>query len=77
MHADRLDEHSLSESISNKSECTPGHHCYWRHDKDHKHGTGCGHEAIPHGKHIDYLVDHHLHHPCEGHCDHHGAVSLA
>jgi hypothetical protein len=26
------------------------------------HGPGCGHEAVPHGDHVDYLVDDHLHH---------------
>jgi hypothetical protein len=29
---------------------------------------------VPHGDHVDYLVDGHLHHPHGGHCDHHGAV---
>ena len=40
-------------------------------------GPGCGHEAVPHGDHIDYLVDGHLHHPHDGHCDNHGPVTLA
>jgi hypothetical protein len=42
------------------------------HDSDHIHGDGCGHAAIPHGDHVDYLVDGHLHHPHDGHCDDHG-----
>jgi hypothetical protein len=33
--------------------------------------------AVPHGDHVDYLVDGHLHHPHGGHCDHHGAVRFA
>ena len=42
------------------------------HDADHVHGEGCGHPAIEHDGHIDYLVDGHLHHPHGGHCDDHG-----
>jgi hypothetical protein len=29
----------------------------------HKHGPSCGHEPVPHGDHIDYLVNGRLHHP--------------
>jgi len=32
------------------------------------HGTGCGHEAVPHGDHVDCLVDGHLQHPHGEHC---------
>jgi hypothetical protein len=32
---------------------------------------------VPHGDHVDYLVDGHLHHPHDGHCDHHGVLALA
>jgi hypothetical protein len=32
---------------------------------------------VPHGEHMDYLVDGHLHHPHDDHCDDHGAVTLA
>jgi hypothetical protein len=31
---------------------------------------------VPHGDHIDYLVDDHLHYPHEDHCDDHGKVSV-
>jgi hypothetical protein len=34
-------------------------------------------EAIPHGDHVDYVVNGHLHHPHNGHCDNHGNVQLA
>ena len=45
-----------------------------RHTLDaHAHGPDCGHEAIAHGDHVDYLVDGHLHHPHDDHCDDHGA----
>jgi hypothetical protein len=26
------------------------------------HGANCGHEQVPHGNHVDYLVGDHLHH---------------
>ena len=42
----------------------------------HVHGVNCGHEAVPHGDHIDYLVDGHLHHPHGTHCDNHGPVEI-
>lgn len=29
---------------------------------DHVHGINCGHTAIRHGNHVDYLLDGHLHH---------------
>ena len=44
------------------------------HEKGHIHGPGCGHEAIPHGDHIDYMVNGHLHHPHGDHCDDHGPI---
>jgi hypothetical protein len=31
---------------------------------------------VPHGDHVDYLVDGHLHHPHGDHCDDHGAVKV-
>ncbi|GAA1168036.1 hypothetical protein GCM10009584_06240 [Ornithinimicrobium humiphilum] len=37
----------------------------------HEHGPGCGHEAIPHGDHVDYLHDGHRHAAHEGHYDEH------
>ena len=29
----------------------------------HEHGPGCGHEALPHGDHVDYVHDGHRHAP--------------
>ncbi len=40
------------------------------------HGD-CDHEAVPHGDHVDYLVDGLLHHHHGGHCDNHGAIQTA
>ena len=76
VHGDHVDEHRLAVTASNPSSCTPDHACDV-HDAGHLHGPDCGHDAVPHGDHVDYLVDGHLHHPCEGHCDDHGPVSLA
>ena len=28
---------------------------------EHTHGDGCGHEAVQHGDHVDYLDDGHRH----------------
>ena len=42
----------------------------------HQHGPGCGHEAVPHGNHIDFLVNGRLHHPHGDHCDDHGPVEV-
>ncbi len=44
------------------------------HDSDHEHGPGCGHEAVQHGDHVDYVVGDHLHHPHGDHCHDHGPV---
>jgi ethanolamine utilization protein EutQ (cupin superfamily) len=31
---------------------------------------------VPHGDHIDYIVDGRLHHVHDGHCDDHGPVEI-
>jgi hypothetical protein len=72
----QVEEHTLAVGGANPAACTPGHDC-GEHDKKHRHGPGCGHEAVPHGDHVDYLVGGHLHHPHGDHCDDHGAVNLA
>jgi len=72
-HEDHVDEHTLSVDSNNPAQCTPSHACN-KHDQNHTHGPQCGHEAIPHGDHTDYLVGGHLHHPHERHCDDHGEV---
>jgi hypothetical protein len=76
LHDGHVDEHSLDESVTNTAACTPDHAC-GGHAKSHTHGDNCGHEAIPHAGHIDYLVSGHLHHPCADHCDSHGSVLVA
>ncbi len=76
MNADgTVEEHALEVSDVNPDGCTSGHACTG-HDSGHVHGPGCGHQPVPHGDHIDYLVDGHLHHPHGNHCDDHGPVQL-
>ena len=40
-------------------------------DHPHTHGPACGHKAIQHNDHQDYLHDGHLHFPHDGHVDEH------
>lgn len=68
MHGDHVDLHVIEVSATNPARCTPETRC------SHTHGPGCGHEAVPHGDHVDYLVDGRLHHPHDGHCDDHGPL---
>jgi zinc transport system permease protein len=37
----------------------------------HEHGETCGHPAVPHGDHVDYVHDGHRHAPHGGHYDEH------
>jgi len=69
-----VEEHAIAVGSANPADCTSGHACAGHADQ-HAHGPGCGHEAVPHGDHVDYLVDGHLHHPHGGHCDDHGPVA--
>ena len=73
-HDGHVDEHTLEVSRMNPDECTPAHAC-GQHPAEHQHGAACGHPAVPHGDHVDFLVGGHLHHPCVGHCDDHGSVT--
>lgn len=40
-----------------------GHEHHDSHE-GHVHGAGCGHPAVEHDGHVDYLHDGHLHHAC-------------
>ena len=75
MHGDHVDEHVLPVDAANPAACTPGHACEGHLPGHHQHAEGCGHPAVPHGDHVDYLVDGHLHHPHGDHCDDHGEVA--
>ena len=69
----KVTEHVFDVNEAMPADCTPDHRC-GGHDAEHTHGPSCGHPAVPHGDHIDYLVDGHLHHPHGDHCDFHGGV---
>ena len=68
-------EHTLEISAAHPADCTPEHACHG-HEVGHTHGPDCGHAAVPHGDHTGYLVEGHLHHPHDGHCDFHGRVAF-
>lgn len=70
-HGNHYDEHSLEVNETNPDHCKPV-----KHEDRHVHGPGCGHEAVPHGDHVDYIVDGRLHHPHGDHCDDHGPVEI-
>ena len=68
-----VEEHVVAVGGANPDTCAE-HDCA-SHDAAHVHGPACGHDAVPHGDHVDYLVDGHLHHPHGDHCDDHGPLS--
>jgi hypothetical protein len=76
VHDDHVDECSIVVDGLNPAACTPQHAC-GGHADAHAHGPRCGHPAVPHGDHVDYLVDGHLHHPHGDHCDDHGPLPSA
>ncbi len=39
--------------------------------EDHEHGEGCGHTAVDHEDHVDYMHGEHLHAEHDGHYDEH------
>ena len=46
-------------------------HLVAREDHDHAHGQDCGHPAVPHGDHVDYVHDGHRHAAHGSHYDEH------
>lgn len=68
-HNGHYDEHVIEVSEKNPDECNIV-------SCTHVHGENCGHEAVPHGDHIDYIVDGRLHHPHGDHCDDHGEIEI-
>ena len=55
VHEDHVDEHVIEVNATNPVHCTPETRC------SHKHDLNCGHEAVPHGDHVDYLVNDRFH----------------
>ena len=76
VHGNHVDEHKLEAGKANEDRCTPDHHC-GAHQPDQVHWPDCGHQAVPYGNHVDYLVKGHLHHPHGTHCDDHGRLEAA
>src|ERR687888_601680 len=72
-HEDHVDEHAIAVDAAHPDGHTEPAPC----DPTHAHGDGCGHEAVPHGDHVDFLVDGTLHHPHDDHCDDHGRLEAA
>jgi hypothetical protein len=68
-HDGHYDERAIEVSATNPAKCAPVT-CACNHDD-------CGHEKVPHGDHVDYLVNGRLHHRHGDHCDDHGPVTLA
>lgn len=71
-HGDHVDEHRIEVDEAHPDRCDRAFQC-----AGHEHGAGCGHEAVPHGDHLDFLVDGRLHHPHGDHCDDHGPLQVA
>ncbi|MGQ9650873.1 MAG: hypothetical protein ACUVXJ_12240 [Phycisphaerae bacterium] len=72
-HGDHVDEHVIEVTEQNPDGCQP---VVSTCGTTHAHGPGCGHEAVPHGDHKDYLVEGRLHHPHGDHCDDHGPIDI-
>ncbi|MDF1657466.1 MAG: hypothetical protein P1U58_07630 [Verrucomicrobiales bacterium] len=67
-----VEEHAIPVTDENPDGCCGSS----AHEDGHVHGPDCGHESVPHGDHVDYIVDGRLHHPHGEHCDDHGPVEL-
>ena len=72
---DVVEEHVVEVSAKNPDRCTPAFD-HTGHEAKHVHGARCGHEAVPHRDHVDYLVEGRLHHAHGDHCDDHGPVEI-
>lgn len=73
-HTDYLhDGHVHTEHDGHYDECTVTHaaHAPDEAHVNHQHGTDCGHEAVAHDDHNDYIHDGHRHAAHEGHYDEH------
>jgi hypothetical protein len=72
-HGDHCDEHVIAIDQTHPDGHTDPVAC----DSGHDHDGKCGHEAVPHGHHVDYLVEGRLHRPHGDHCDDHGPIATA
>jgi DNA-binding transcriptional ArsR family regulator len=72
-HIDYLHDGSLHRSGDRPGrwlDCEPDRHTPHRAHR-HVHGEGCGHVAVPHGDHVDYVHDGHRHAAHGDHYDDH------
>ncbi|HSK74633.1 MAG TPA: hypothetical protein VK892_23235 [Pyrinomonadaceae bacterium] len=67
-HENHFDEHIIAVSDQNPADCSTIE-CACQHDD-------CEHEKVPHGDHVDHLIDGRLHFRHSGHCDDHGAITV-
>ncbi len=74
-HGDHVHDHVIAVDDEHPNGST-GAHAAAGHEDHHVHGPECGHDAVPHGGHVDYLVDGRLHHQHDGHCDDHGPLTV-
>jgi hypothetical protein len=66
---------SLTPPLGDRKMMTnPLHRTHDLAEHDHVHGHECGHRAIPHDDHLDYLHHGHWHAPHDGHYDEHPAL---
>jgi hypothetical protein len=75
LEAGREVDHVIEVTERNPDRCDPAHRAEAM--PGHVHGPDCGHERVPHGDHLDYLVMGRLQHPHGDHVDDHGPVTLA
>ena len=75
VHENHIDEHTVSASSANPTNCSGGHDCAG-HQASHAHDASCGHDVVPHADHYDYLVEGHLHSKHGDHCDDHGRLQV-
>ncbi|WHX77656.1 hypothetical protein QNH32_11960 [Priestia flexa] len=68
-HNDHWDECVIPVNETNRDACQLIE-CGCNYEED------CGYEMVPHGDHMDYLVNGRLHHVHDGHCDDHGPVEV-
>lgn len=68
-HGNHWDECQIEVSSTNPDACRPI-------ESSCQHSPGCPHEQVPHGDHVDYLVDGRLEHVHEDHIDDHGPVDV-
>lgn len=68
-HDGHYDEHVIPVTATNPAVCAPVP-CRCGHQE-------CGHLAVPHGDHMDYLYEGRLHRVHGDHCDDHGPIRLA